>query len=71
MNGSIIVALYSGPTTDSDGVLVRSSFEDDDITDVGCGTNLAELTQSMLAGDVYVNVHTQVTPSGEIRGQVK
>lgn len=37
---------------------------------LGAG-ELLELIQAMRAGAAYVNVHTAVSPAGEIRGQIK
>jgi hypothetical protein len=40
-------------------------------TDQGiAATELAELVSAIRAGSTYVNVHTQMHPSGEIRGQI-
>ncbi len=33
--------------------------------------NIADLFDSMLNGTIYVNVHTDANPSGEVRGQVE
>jgi len=30
----------------------------------------ADLTQALLTGELYINVHTQLNPPGELRGQV-
>lgn len=39
--------------------------------ETGCGSNLEELAQSMIDGNVYVNLHSDMYPSGEIRGQLE
>jgi len=36
----------------------------------GQATLTAEQAQQLMAGEWYINVHTQVNPNGEIRGQV-
>jgi hypothetical protein len=33
--------------------------------------NLAGLIKAIRSGDTYINVHSQIFPSGEIRGQVR
>lgn len=68
-NGGILVTLYSGPTVDvpADSLLVQDGFtavdEDVDLT-------ITELLDLMRSSGVYVNVHTEENPGGEIRGQV-
>lgn len=42
----------------------------DDIIDNTCGATLAELVSSLISGDAYVNVHSNVNPNGEVRGDI-
>ena len=41
------------------------------LKDAGCGSNIAELVDEMLAGNTYVNIHSLDFPSGEVRGQLE
>lgn len=73
-NGSIAATLAT--TDDAEGtnrsflVTLRGNFSDSDVIDVGCGTNVAELVESILAGGAHVIVHSSENPDGEIRGQI-
>ncbi|MGK2924815.1 MAG: CHRD domain-containing protein [Lysobacterales bacterium] len=46
-------------------------MNDDSIINDTCGANIAELVDSMLDGNVYINVHSTNMPSGVIRGQIE
>ena len=35
-----------------------------------CGTNVASIFAAMKQGQVYLNVHTEKNPAGEVRGQI-
>jgi hypothetical protein len=37
----------------------------------GSGTLIAADIAMMIAGDTYLNVHTNLNPNGEIRGQIQ
>jgi len=56
---------------DVNGKWISSAFlTDGSIVNPACGGSIAELAESMRAGNTYVNVHSQSVPSGEIRGQI-
>ena len=75
-NGPIVVWLYPHP--DGPGVPIPGSFDGrlasgvitvDDLRGPLAG-NWKGFVQAVIAGDLYVNVHTAAHPSGEIRDQV-
>lgn len=75
-NGPIVVWLYP-PAPPSqlipgrfDGVLAEGTITAADLTGPLTGMGLEDLVAAMMAGDTYVNVHTTLHPSGEIRGQI-
>ncbi|MPY89549.1 MAG: CHRD domain-containing protein [Luteitalea sp.] len=71
VNGPVGVTLFSGDPRDVNGILVRSSASSPDESN-GCGwETLEDVETAILRGNAYVNVHTQVNPGGEIRGQVR
>jgi hypothetical protein len=47
-----------------------ASATDANITNTACGATLAEIADSMAAGNTYANVHTIANPAGEVRGQI-
>ena len=75
-NGPVLAFLFNvapvpGPGgVDVNGTLAIGTLSDSDVFSVPPVTNIAELAQAFLAGDVYVNVHSEANPSGEVRGQV-
>ena len=80
-NGAVIafVAGPFDPEVDSDGPLADGTLSNDDIIprDCDCGgdpeyevNNIASLASATLDSCIYVNVHTRVNPSGEVRGQI-
>jgi hypothetical protein len=87
VNGGISVFLCSNlgngpagtqlcPNTDGlDAGTVSGTFTADDVigpTSQGIGPgNFAALLRAMRAGIAYANVHTDIFPGGEIRGQLK
>ena len=68
-NGPVRVFLYGPSTARSidQGTLVEGSFTASNVTGIDFGALLDE----MRAGTAYVNFHTTLYPSGEIRGQVR
>ena len=63
--GAVVIGLFAG-TFSGSGELVSGTF---DATDV-VGISFDELVGAMRGGSVYVNVHTDANPDGEIRGQI-
>lgn len=85
VNGPVVVFLFNvapvgGPGgIDVDGLLARGRLTNDDIEDVdfaanpSCGVainNIASLFAAVLDGLIYLNVHAEANPAGEVRGQV-
>ena len=72
-NGGPVVWLYDNrsgqPAGPSNGVLAEGTVMADDLIG-GMAGNMAGLIEAIRNGNIYVNVHTQQVPSGEIRGQL-
>ena len=71
VNGPVGVTLFGGLFT-GDGALASGIITGANSSN-GCGwsdTNVSDILAAMNAGDAYVNVHTNVYPGGEIRGQI-
>ena len=51
------------------GVLASGTITDDDVS--GPIDSVSELLDEILAGDAFVNVHTEAYPGGEIGGQLR
>lgn len=67
--GPIIVTLYNQPASGTiNGVFASGSLT---AANLPAGVTLASLKTLLLSGGAYVNVHTTLNPSGEIRGQVQ
>jgi hypothetical protein len=68
--GPIFVTLYAptSPTGAVNGVIASGSLNS---TNLPAGVTLAALKALLASGNAYVNVHTTVNPSGEMRGQLK
>jgi len=64
----LVAELEGGDTAMS--IIKTGLLTDDDVTDVGCGATIDELTASVYEGTAYVNVHSPDFPSGATRGQV-
>ncbi len=73
ISGAVIsmAHFHHGDVGVSGPVLEPISFNAATLRATGTWTDLtAEERDLLLAGDVYVNVHTNAYPNGEIRGQV-
>jgi hypothetical protein len=76
VNGPVVLWLYpEGPPPQLipgrfNGVLAQGTVTSNDLVGPLAGMELSDLAALMLAGETYVNVHTQQYPGGEIRGQI-
>ncbi len=77
-NGEVVVWLYPAPSTPQpkliekkfSGTLAEGTIKAADLTGPLAGKSLSDLLAQIKAGAIYLNVHTQQHPQGEIRGQV-
>lgn len=71
VNGPVGLTLFAGGPVSDSGILVRETFDAPDL-DNGCGwTSIEDVITAIVAGEAYVNVHTEAHPSGAIRGQLR
>jgi len=75
VNGPVAVFLFgpADPPVTSDGILAQGTFTEADLiatAGVFDGT-MATLIDHLRSGTAYVNVHTVVNPTGEVRGTVE
>ncbi len=70
-NGPVVAFLAGAVPGGLDGKIdIRATLTDDNIINPACGATVAELLDSMEAGDTYVNVHSPAFPGGVVRGQI-
>jgi len=70
--GPPLVALFNGERKGKfSGTLSEGTITENDLLGDLQGKPLEELLILIKAEDVYVNVHTDANPDGEIRGQIK
>jgi hypothetical protein len=75
-NGPPVVWLYPDAPAPQliegrfDGVLGKGTITAADLVGPLQGMTLEELLQAMSSGNTYVNVHANLNPGGEIRGQI-
>jgi hypothetical protein len=73
-NGPVVIFLagFHDRGWDVDGDWIGDATATDaNITNPACGDTLAEIAESMAAGNTYANVHTIANPAGEVRGQIE
>lgn len=72
-NGPPVANLFAGPKKEGkiSGDLSEGTITDKDLSGELMGKTLGDLVQLIKSGEVYVNVHTDANPDGEIRGQIK
>lgn len=66
-NGPIVVNLASGIRNNN----VRLTIGESDLTGPLSDAGLAGLIDELAAGNIYINLHTDAFPAGELRGQVE
>jgi hypothetical protein len=76
-NGGVVVWLYpDAPPAQllpgrTSGVLAEGVITADDLVNALAGEPLSTLITHFENGNAYVNVHTQLYPGGEVRGQIR
>ena len=71
-NGPIVVFLAGMSVPGFDGRLrFGANLNDASVINPACGADIAELVDSMLQGNVYINVHSVANPGGAIRGRIQ
>lgn len=72
-NGPVVIFLagFHPAGWDVDGWWVsNATITDANVVDPACGATLADVAESIRAGNAYVNVHTDANAAGEVRGQI-
>ena len=64
----IILYKTDFPSAITNGVLSSGNITYENLENQSPVTNLKDLINLMINGDVYVHVHTETNPAGEIRG---
>jgi hypothetical protein len=72
VNGPVVVFLAGAvPGGFDEDVEIKGTLTVANIVNTSCGSTIPQLVQSMINGNVYVNVHSNAFPSGVVRGQVR
>ncbi|OYD09135.1 CHRD domain-containing protein [Paludifilum halophilum] len=72
-NGPVVVFLFGlvTPGIDVNRGVVTGTLRSRDLIGPLKGKTISDLLRLMRKGSIYVNVHTEQNPDGEIRGQVR
>ena len=68
-NGAPVVFLFGAVDPGVDGINVDGTITEADLIGAVEG-DFQAFAQALLAGNAYVNVHTETNPGGEVRGQI-
>jgi hypothetical protein len=71
-NGGVVAFLFGPSLIEGkfSGLLAEGTITADDLVNALAGQSLSALVDELKSGNAYVNVHTQLYPGGEIRGQI-
>ena len=72
-NGPPVAGLFAGPKKEGkfSGALGEGTITDKDLVGPMAGKTVEDLIKALRSGELYVNVHTDKYPDGELRGQIK
>lgn len=72
-NGPPVANLFTGPKKENNfsGELSKGTLMANDLSGDLMGKSIDDLVKLIKSGELYVNVHTDANPNGEIRGQIK
>ncbi len=72
-NGAPVINLFTGPKKEGkfSGVLSRGMITAKDLHGSLQGKTISDVVKMIKDGELYVNVHTDKYPDGEIRGQIR
>jgi hypothetical protein len=72
-NGAPVANLFNGPKREGKfrGNIAQASITANDLIGELKGKSINSLVALIKSGELYVNVHTDSNPNGEIRGQIK
>ena len=72
-NGPPVAGLFAGPKKEGkfSGTLGEGTITDTDLVGPMAGKTIKDLIKTLRSGELYVNVHTDKHPDGELRGQIK
>ena len=71
-NGDVVVTLFKSqtPSGSKSGILSQGDVTSANLEGPLKGKQISDLIKLINTGGAYVNVHTEMNPKGEIRGQI-
>jgi CHRD domain len=72
-NGPPVVGLFAGPKKEGkfSGTLAEGTITEKDLAGPLAGKTIKDFIRALHRGELYVNVHTDKYPDGELRGQLR